>query len=66
MQRKRPTPRQCVELSARSGKGVQSVQRLYDGCNVLMSTYVAVCAAARELGLPEPPPPSTREAASPK
>ncbi len=53
----RPTPRQCVQLSAMTGKGVQTIGRLYDGHDVLMSTYVAVAAAARELGVPEPPPP---------
>lgn len=60
------TARQAVLIAGAIGRCPRTIERLYDGRDVRLSTYLAVADAARKLGLPEPPTPQPAEAETSK
>lgn len=56
MSQPQPTPRERVQIAARSEAAPRTVQRCYRGEPVHDTTRARITRAAAELGLPLPPP----------
>jgi len=52
-----PNTIDCARITARSHKVQRTVEAVYRGENCAMASFVAICDAARQLGLPLPPTP---------